>query len=68
MSELSWRYSEAGVWWALPGNVNFRISITECGTFVAQKYIDNWLACESRWKTLDQAKDWCRDQRIGGGS
>jgi hypothetical protein len=66
MTELNWHYVPTNTWWALPGDVNFRISMTECGTFVAAKYVEGWLTCESRWRTFDEAKDWCNEQRAGG--
>jgi hypothetical protein len=68
MSDLSWDYTALNGWAATRGRVNFRIYIAMCGTFLACRYLDgNWVA-ESRWKTLDQAKDWCNSQKIGGES
>jgi hypothetical protein len=68
MSDLSWHYRPVGTWQAARGRVDFRISISSCGTFLACQYLDGSWVSESRWKTLDQAKDWCNSQKIGGES
>jgi hypothetical protein len=68
MSDLNWHYSEVSGWRASVGRVNFCIGIDWTGTFLAVQYVDGDRVGESRWKTLDQAKDWCNRQRIGGES
>lgn len=77
MTELWWDYSPEGGWRAARGasrrpaniwcsRVDFRISIDQAGTFLACQYLDGSWVSESRWKTLEQAKDWCASQKIGG--